>query len=86
MKILVLAPLPMLVDRGGAIRIYEELRALKEKGIEIRCVTYHLGRDISEIKLDRIPRVPFYHNDNPGGSYLRLYADFLLFIVHQTMR
>lgn len=80
MKVLFIAPIPLLADRGGSIRIYEELKALQREGIEIRCVTYHLGRDVPEIRFDRIPDIRFYKQMDPGGSYKRLLVDLILFI------
>ena len=80
MKILFIAPIPLLADRGGSIRIYEELKALQKEKIEMRCVTYHLGRDVPEIRFDRIPDIRIYKQMDPGGSYMRLLVDLVLFI------
>lgn len=80
MRVLTIAPIPFFVDRGGAIRVYEELKELKRQGVENRVVAYHLGRDLEGLDISRIPNIPFYRKEGVGGSYQRLYLDLLLFL------
>ena len=79
LKILMLAPTPYFADRGCHVRIYEEARALRSQGHDVRIVTYHLGRDMPDIPTIRIPRIPWYSRLEAGPSWHKLYLDLLLF-------
>lgn len=79
LKILMLAPTPYFADRGCHVRIYEEARALRSLGHDVRIVTYHLGRDMPDIPTIRIPRIPWYSRLEAGPSWHKLYLDLLLF-------
>jgi glycosyltransferase involved in cell wall biosynthesis len=79
LKILMLAPTPYFADRGCHVRIYEEARALRRQGHDVRIVTYHLGRDMPGIPTIRIPRIPWYSRLEAGPSWHKLYLDLLLF-------
>jgi len=79
LKILMLAPTPYFADRGCHVRIYEEARALRSLGHDVRIVTYHLGRDMPGIPTIRIPRIPWYSRLEAGPSLHKLYLDALLF-------
>ena len=74
-----LAPTPYFADRGCHVRIYEEARALRSQGHDVRIVTYHLGRDMPDIPTIRIPRIPWYSRLEAGPSWHKLYLDMLLF-------
>jgi len=73
-----LAPTPYFADRGCHVRIYEEARALRALGHDVRIVTYHIGRDMPGIPVSRIPRVPWYNRLEAGPSWHKLYLDLLL--------
>jgi len=79
LKILMLAPTPYFADRGCHVRIYEEARALRSLGHDVRIVTYHLGRDLPGIPTVRIPQIPWYSKLDAGPSVHKLYLDALLF-------
>src|SRR5450759_4056928 len=79
LKILMLAPTPYFSDRGCHVRIYEEARALRRQGHDVRIVTYHLGRDMPDIPTIRIPRIFWYSRLEAGPSWHKLYLDLLLF-------
>lgn len=79
LKILMLAPTPYFADRGCHVRIYEEARALRSQGHDVRIVTYHLGRDMPDIPTTRIPCIPWYSRLEAGPSWHKLYLDLLLF-------
>ncbi len=79
LKILMLAPTPYFADRGCHVRIYEEARALRLLGHDVRIVTYHLGRDLPGIPTVRIPQIPWYSKLEAGPSVHKLYLDALLF-------
>jgi glycosyltransferase involved in cell wall biosynthesis len=73
-----LAPTPYFADRGCHVRIYEEARALTILGHDVRIVTYHIGRDMPDIPVIRIPRIPWYSKLEAGPSLHKLYLDVLL--------
>jgi len=74
----VLAPTPFFADRGCHVRILEEARAVIPCGVELRLVTYHLGRDLPGFPIDRIPRIPWYGKLEAGPSWHKPYLDLLL--------
>lgn len=78
-KILMIAPTPFFSDRGCHVRILEEIESLKEEGFHIELVTYHLGRDIKNIRTTRTVNIPWYNKKSPGPSYHKFYLDILLF-------
>ena len=75
-----IAPTPYFADRGCHVRIYEEARALRARGHEVRIVTYHLGRDLGGIPTERIPAVPWYRKLSAGPSWHKPYLDILLLL------
>ncbi|MCC6729947.1 MAG: glycosyltransferase family 4 protein [Chthonomonadales bacterium] len=74
------APTPYFADRGCHVRIYEEARAQKAIGNDVRVVTYHLGRDEGDIPTDRTVRVPWYNKRDAGPSPHKVYLDALLLL------
>ncbi len=85
LKVLMLAPTPYFADRGCHVRIYEEARALRNLGHDVRIVTYHLGRDMGDIPTCRIPAVPWYKKLSAGPSWHKPYLDILLFFKALTV-
>ena len=75
---MMLAPTPFFADRGCHVRILEEARAVLPLGVELRLVTYHIGRDVPELPVDRIPSVPWYGKLEAGPSWHKPYLDLLL--------
>ncbi|WP_347710777.1 glycosyltransferase [Geotalea sp. SG265] len=61
------------------MRIYEEAKALRSLGIDVRIVTYHLGRTISPIPTYRTCPIPWYKKREAGPSWHKPYLDLLLF-------
>ncbi len=84
LKILMIAPTPYFSDRGCHVRIYEEARALMAKGHQVRIVTYHLGRDLEPVPVERTVAVPWYSKQGAGPSWHKPYLDLLLLAT--TMR
>ena len=85
MRILMVAPVPFFVDRGTPMRILEEALALEKKGVTVDIVTYHLGRNISElnesskIKVYRVVRLLFWYNKKEAGAdWQKIILDMLL--------
>lgn len=68
-----IAPTPFFSHRGTHIRIFEEARALEQRGHEVTIVTYHVGDDIHkyvETKIDvrRIRRWLFWYKKTSAGA------------------
>lgn len=80
MNILMIAPTPFFADRGCHVRILEEARALTALGNKVTICTYHNGRDVPDLNIRRIPRIPWYNKLEAGPSYHMLYLDFLLLL------
>ena len=78
LKILMIAPTPYFSDRGCHVRIYEEAKALRVRGHKVVIVTYHLGRNVGEIPVVRIPNIPWYSKLSAGPSWHKPYLDILL--------
>lgn len=76
-----IAPTPYFSDRGCHVRIYEEARALLARGHQVRIVSYHLGRDLPPVPVDRAVEVPWYDKREAGPSWHKLYLDLLLLIA-----
>lgn len=79
LRVLVLAPTPFFADRGCHVRILEEARAAQAQGVELRLVTYHIGRDIPGVPTVRIASIPWYRKLVAGPSWHKPYLDILLF-------
>lgn len=73
-----IAPTPFFSDRGCHVRICEEVKALKARGHKIVIVTYHLGRDVDDTPVVRIPNIPWYRKLSAGPSWHKSYLDVLL--------
>ena len=80
-RILIIAPTPFFVDRGGHVQIYEQARALQQLGNTVELCTYHLGRDMPGLPVYRIPKVNWYTKTDAGPAYGKLYLMFLLFFL-----
>ncbi len=79
LRILMLAPTPYFSDRGCHVRIYEEAKSLMQRGHQVRIVSYHLGRDLAPVAVDRSVTIPWYTKREAGPSWHKLYLDLLLF-------
>ncbi len=80
LKILMIAPTPYFSDRGCHVRIFEEARSLMALGHQVRIVTYHLGRDLEPVPVDRSIGVPWYDKREAGPSWHKPYLDLLLLV------
>jgi glycosyltransferase involved in cell wall biosynthesis len=80
LRVLVLAPTPFFADRGCHVRILEEARAVLPLGVELRLVTYHIGRDVPGFPIDRIGSVPWYGKLEAGPSWHKPYLDLMLLV------
>jgi glycosyltransferase involved in cell wall biosynthesis len=80
MKILHIAPTPFFADRGCHMRILGEIRALQALGYEIVLTTYHIGRNMENLKIRRIINVPWYKKLDAGASWHKIYLDVMLLL------
>lgn len=86
-RVLVLAPTPFFADRGCHVRILEEARAAMACGVELRLVTYHIGRDVPGIPTERIPGFSWYKKLEAGPSWVKPFLDVqLLFRAWKVAR
>lgn len=83
-RILAVAATPFFVDRGGHIHIYEPIKALQKLGHEVTLVTYSIGRDLPDVDIRRMVKIPWYHKLDAGPSYHKPYMAVLLLI--KTLR
>jgi len=76
-----LAPEPFFQPRGTPLSEYFRIRALSDLGYSIDLVTYHLGEDveIKNLKIYRIPAIPFIKEIKVGPSFTKVFLDFFLF-------
>jgi glycosyltransferase involved in cell wall biosynthesis len=78
MKILHIAPTPFFADRGCHIRILGEIGALQAQGHDIMLTTYHIGKDVGNLRIERTMSIPWYKKLQAGPSWHKLYLDVLL--------
>jgi len=60
------------------MHIAEQAFALQRRNLELRIVTYHLGRDLPGLNIVRTTPVPWYKKLGPGPSWHKFYVDPLL--------
>jgi glycosyltransferase involved in cell wall biosynthesis len=83
MKILMLAPEPFLEARGTPLSVYQRLRALSALGHHVDLVTYHVGKAVTlpNLRIYRIPAIPFVKEVPIGPSAIKPVLDILLFFT-----
>jgi len=77
-RILMIAPTPFFADRGCHVRILGEAQALIALGNPLLLCTYHIGRNVDGIPIDRTIKIPWYKKLSPGPSVHKFYIDVLL--------
>jgi len=77
-KVLMIAPTPFFADRGCHVKILEEVRALKKRNITVKVVTYHIGRNVEGVDVERIINIPWYKKLEAGPSIHKYYLDLIL--------
>ncbi|MBN1875148.1 MAG: glycosyltransferase family 4 protein [Anaerolineae bacterium] len=77
-RILMIAPTSFFLDYGCHIRILEEARALLAQGMEVRIVTYYLGRDWPGLDIARCSPTPWRADYEVGSSRHKIAFDVLL--------
>ena len=78
LRILILAPCSCFKDCGEHVRIYEEARSLVRRGHMVRIVSYDSGRDMPDIKIDRITPVGWLKKLPLKPAWCKPYMDFIL--------
>lgn len=80
MKVGVIAACPFVADRGTPLRILGLCNGLDKLGHKVTVWTYHLGRDPQNenIRVKRIPNIPFYRKKSAGPSLCKPLLDLLL--------
>ncbi len=81
MRVLMVAPTPFFGDRGCHVRILEEVRALRPRGVHVLVSTYHLGRDLPDVATVRTPRLPWVTRLPVGFSIHKPLLDCLLLLT-----
>ena len=81
MRVLMIAPTPFFGDRGCHVRILEEVRALRRHDVEVLVATYHVGRDVPEVRTVRTMRLPWVRQLPVGFSIHKPGLDLLLLIA-----
>ncbi|MBN2394357.1 MAG: glycosyltransferase family 4 protein [Anaerolineae bacterium] len=77
-RVLMIAPTSFFLDYGCHIRILEEARALQAQGMQVRIVTYYLGRDLPGLDIVRSAPTPWHSNYEVGSSRHKIVFDVLL--------
>ncbi len=73
-----IAPTSFFLDYGCHIRILEEARALLAQGMQVRIVTYYLGRDLPDLDIVRCAPTPWHSDYEVGSSRHKMAFDVLL--------
>lgn len=81
MKIFTIAATPFFSDRGCHIRMYNEAKYLQKFGAEVVVCTYHIGKDIADIKIKRIGKSDWYKKLSPGFAWGKVWLDLKLFFL-----
>jgi hypothetical protein len=81
MNILMIAPEPFFESRGTPISVYQRLCALSTLGHKVDLLTYHIGLDldIPDVRIFRVPSIPFIREIKIGPSWPKLFLDIILF-------
>jgi glycosyltransferase involved in cell wall biosynthesis len=77
-RILMIAPTSFFLDYGCHIRILEEARAILAQGVQVRIVTYYLGRDLPGLDIVRSAPTPWHSDYEVGSSRHKIAFDVLL--------
>jgi len=78
LRILSLAPTSFFNDYGCHVRILEEARALQALGHAVTVVTYHKGKDVPGLTIERTAPTPWRAHYEVGSSRHKFAFDMLL--------
>ena len=81
-RALVLAPQLFFSGRGTPFSVYFRTKALSELGVSVDLLTYGEGDDIDlpNVRIVRIPRIPFCSDVKVGPSGVKLILDIVLML------
>jgi glycosyltransferase involved in cell wall biosynthesis len=82
-RILMIAPEPVLEPRGTPFSVYHRAKALASLGYEVDLVTYPLGKDVTVpgLRIYRAPALPFIQKVKIGPSLAKIPLDALVFLT-----
>ncbi|OGD86147.1 hypothetical protein A2164_01550 [Candidatus Curtissbacteria bacterium RBG_13_35_7] len=73
-----IAPTPFFADRGCHIRIAEEARFLTRHKYKVKILTYHIGKNVRGLEVERVPNFFWYRQLGSDASLHKFYIDFFL--------
>jgi glycosyltransferase involved in cell wall biosynthesis len=82
--VLTIAPTSFFADYGAHVRIWEEVKTLRNLGHRVVMTTYHNGDDMPDLEIRRTWDVPWIKRAMVGSSRHKLYLDAAL--VWRTLR
>lgn len=77
-RVLMVAPTSFFADYGCHVRILEEARVLQRAGHQVTIATYHNGRDLPDLEIQRTLSIPWRRHYEVGSSRHKLGFDALL--------
>ena len=78
LRVLMVAPTSFFADYGCHVRILEEARVLQRRGHKVTVVTYHTGRNLPDLDVQRTLSIPWRRDYEVGSSRHKLAFDALL--------
>lgn len=75
---LMIAPTSFFADYGCHVRILEEARVLRKLGHNVTIVTYHSGKDVDGLDIERTMPIPGRRDAVVGSSWHRIVYNVLL--------
>ena len=75
-----IAPHPFLTNRGSPLNVYKKAKTLSELGHNLILLTYPEGVNIPDLKIIRVPFIPFLRNIPIGPSIHKFLYDILLLL------
>lgn len=77
-RVLMIAPTSFFADYGCHVRILEETRTLQQLGHQVTIATYHNGKGVPDIEIQRTLPIPWRRHYEVGSSRHKLVFDVLL--------
>ncbi|MFQ6058240.1 MAG: glycosyltransferase family 4 protein [Anaerolineae bacterium] len=77
-KVLMIAPTSFFLDYGCHVRILEEALILQKMGHAVTICTYHHGRDLGGLTIERTVPIPWWRGYEGGSSLRKIALDALL--------
>jgi glycosyltransferase involved in cell wall biosynthesis len=77
-RVLMIAPTSFFADYGCHVRILEEALVLRQLGNQVIICTYHNGRDIADLEIQRTMAIPWRTDYEVGSSRHKIAFDALL--------